>query len=81
MVRYGDCTIASIRELILVPPHIEAVLLAYVRTYPEDAVRIGRALRFREEVRREFENLVAPSVSAPASDEVGICSCAEASAA
>ena len=81
MVRHGDCTIASIRELICVPPEIQAVFLAYVRTYPEDAGRIRRVLRFREEVGRAFENLVAPSMSPPASGEVGICSCAEASAA
>lgn len=63
MVRYGDCTIASIRDLISVPPHVEAVLLAYVRSHPEDAGRIKRVLRFREQVRREFDQLVAPSAS------------------
>ena len=63
MVRYGDCTIASIQDLISVPPRIEAVLLAYVRSHPEDAGRIGRVLRFREEVRREFDQLVEPSAS------------------
>jgi hypothetical protein len=66
MVRYGNCTIAGIRELIAVPPNIEAALLAYAHRHPEDASRIGRALRFRVEVRREFDQLVdMPSLLFP----------------
>ena len=80
MVRYGDCTIASIRSLISVPPNIEARLLAYVGSYPEDAGRIRRVLRFREEVRREFEQLVEHFGSGLTSDEKEIYYYAEASA-
>ncbi len=69
MVRYGNCTITSIRELISVPPAIENVLLAYAHSHPEDAGRIARVLRFREEVRREFDQLVAPqTLFAPGPD-------------
>src|SRR3954464_9436225 len=53
MVRFGNCTITSIRELISVPPSIENVLMAYAHSHPEDAGRIARVLRFREEVRKE----------------------------
>jgi hypothetical protein len=60
MVRYGNCTIASIRELINVPPSIESVLLAYAHSHPEDSGRIARVLRFRVEVLKEFDLLVAP---------------------
>src|SRR4051794_20570655 len=60
MVRFGNCTISSIRELISVPPSIENVLLAYAHSHPEDSGRIARVLRFREEVRKEFDLLVAP---------------------
>jgi hypothetical protein len=60
MVRYGNCTIASIRDLIAVPANIENVLMAYAHAHPEDAGRISRVLRFRLEVRREFDLLVEP---------------------
>ena len=40
MVSYGSCTIESIRDLISVPPAIEATLLAYSERYPKDGRRI-----------------------------------------
>ena len=60
MVRYGNCTIASIRELIAVPANIEESLMAYANCYPEDAGRIVRVLRFRESVLKEFNRLLEP---------------------
>src|SRR5262245_39921324 len=71
MVRYGNCTITSIRELISVPANIENVLMAYAHSHPEDAGRIARVLRFREEVRREFDLLVEPlAMFVPQAQEV-----------
>lgn len=58
MVMTGNCSITSIRKLIAVPPPIEATLRAYARQYPEDASRVERVLRFRENVAREFEALI-----------------------
>jgi hypothetical protein len=61
MVMTGNCSITSIRKLIAVPAPIEATLRAYARQYPEDATRVERVLRFREDVAREFEALVESS--------------------
>ena len=60
MVMEGNCSITSIRKLIAVPPPIEATLRAYARKYPEDASRVERVLKFREDVSREFETLLEP---------------------
>lgn len=51
-------TVEKIRELIAVPPEIEAVLRAYTVRYPEDGASVGRALEFRRRVGEEFERLV-----------------------
>ncbi len=56
--RNGD-TIESVRELIAVPPRIEAALLLYAERNPEDALGIERVLQFRRRVAEEFERLAA----------------------
>lgn len=56
--RNGD-TVESIRELIAVPPHIEAALLLYAERNPEEAFGIERGLQFRRRVAEEFERLAA----------------------
>jgi len=58
MTVYGSCTVESIRELISVPPEIEAALMAYVDHYPKDGDRIRCVLRFRKKVGVEFERLL-----------------------
>jgi hypothetical protein len=55
--RNGD-TVESVRELIAVPPRIEAALLLYAERNPEDALGIERVLQFRRRVAEEFERLV-----------------------
>jgi hypothetical protein len=62
MVMIGNCSITSIRELIAVPPPIEATLRAYARQYPEEGSRVERVLTFREKVARESEALVESSM-------------------
>ena len=46
------------RELISVPPEIEAALLAYAENYPKDGARIRCVLQFRRKVGVEFEKLL-----------------------
>jgi hypothetical protein len=58
MTVYGSCTVESIRELISVPPDIEAALIAYADHYPKDGDRIRCVLRFRRKVGVEFERLL-----------------------
>ena|SRR5579862_6624751 len=58
MVVYGSCTVESIRDLISVPPEIEAALLAYAHRYPKDGERIHCVLQFRRKVGVEFERLL-----------------------
>ena len=58
MAVYGSCTVESIRELISVPPEIEATLLAYADHYPKDGNRIRCVLQFRRKVGMEFERLL-----------------------
>jgi hypothetical protein len=52
----GD-TIEDLRELIEVPPEIEALLRAFARAYPEEGREIEMGLRFRERVLGEFERM------------------------
>lgn len=54
--RNGD-TVQSVRELIAVPPNIEAALWLYAERNPEDAQAIERVLQFRRRVAEEFERL------------------------
>jgi hypothetical protein len=54
--RNGD-TVESVRELIAVPPRMEAALLLYAERNPEDARGIERVLEFRRRVAEEFERL------------------------
>lgn len=54
--RNGD-TVESVRELIAVPPRMEAALLLYAERNPEDALGIERVLQFRRRVAEEFERL------------------------
>lgn len=58
MVLHGSCTVESLRDLISVPPEIEAALLAYADRYPKDGERIHCALQFRQRVAEEFERLL-----------------------
>jgi len=55
---YGSCTVESMRDLISVPPEIEAAVLAYADHYPKDGDRIRCVLRFRRRVGVEFEKLL-----------------------
>jgi hypothetical protein len=66
MVRYGSCTVGSIRDLISVPPEIEASLLAYADRYPKDGQRIHCVLQFRRKVSTEFERLLDGDMSCAA---------------
>jgi hypothetical protein len=63
MTVYGSCTVESIRELISVPPEIEAALLAYADHYPKDGDRIRCVLQFRRKVGIEFERLLQCDMS------------------
>jgi hypothetical protein len=63
MTVYGSCTVESIRELISVPPEIEAALLAYADRYPKDGDRIRCVLQFRRKVGVEFERLLHGDMS------------------
>jgi hypothetical protein len=65
MVRNGKFSITSIRNLIAVPPPIEATLRAYARQHPEEGRRVEQVLRFRKNVAREFETLVESSTRCP----------------
>ena len=61
--RNGD-TVESVRELIAVPPCVEATLLGYAERNPEDCFGIERVLQFRRRVAEEFERLLAdPAIS------------------
>lgn len=68
MTVYGSCTVESIRELISVPPEIEAALMAYADLYPKDGDRIRCVLRFRKKVGVEFERLL--QANAPVADSM-----------
>jgi hypothetical protein len=61
LIRGEAASIESVRELIAVPPEIEAVLCLYATRHPEDARGIERVLRFRKRVREEFDRLVCAS--------------------
>lgn len=50
-------TVEPVRELIAVPPRMEAALLLYAKRNPEDALSIERVLQFRRRVAEEFERL------------------------
>jgi len=63
MTVYGSCTVESIRELISVPPDIEAALIAYADHYPKDGDRIRCVLRFRRKVGVEFERLLQSNMA------------------
>jgi len=69
LIRGEAAAIESVRDLIAVPPEIEAVLCLYAKHHPEDARGIERVLRFRKRVREEFDRLVrgATDVSATVS--------------
>ena len=54
--RNGD-TVEPVRELIAVPPRMEAALLLYAERNPEDALGIERVLEFRRRVAEEFDRL------------------------
>lgn len=65
-------TVEELRELIAVPPKIQAVLLAYAREFPEEAYFVGRTLKFRASVLQEFERLVRDGlpVDLPEAEEI-----------
>jgi len=54
----GD-TVDDIRRLIEVPPHVEATLRAFIRSYPEESFEIEHVLWFRQRVAEEFERLLS----------------------
>lgn len=58
--RNGD-TVQTIRELIAVPPKVEAALWLYASRHPEDRAGIEGALSYRRAVGEEFEWLVRES--------------------
>ena len=57
MIGRNGVTVESIRELIAVPPGIEAALQLYMSRHSEDARGIEKVLRFRQRVRAEFDRL------------------------
>jgi hypothetical protein len=58
LIRRNSASVESIRELIAVPPEIEAVLLLYAKQHQEDARGIEKVLAFRKRVREEFDRLL-----------------------
>jgi len=48
-----------IRQLIEVPPQVEASLRAFIRLHPAEGFEIEHMLSFRQKVAREFEHLLA----------------------
>jgi len=69
MVVKGSCSVDSIRELIEVPPDIEAGLLAYAQANPEGGGVYG-VLKFRRSVALHFEEFLReqPSLSEECDD-------------
>jgi hypothetical protein len=65
MVRKKSDTIESLRELISVPPEIEARLRAYARLNPIAGREIEASLRFRKRVLEEFEALALGGCTKP----------------
>ena len=61
LIRRNAASVESIRDLIAVPPEIEAALCLYARHHPEDARGIEKVLSFRKRVREEFDRLVRES--------------------
>jgi hypothetical protein len=57
MMRRSGGTVESFRELIAIPPEIEAGLTRYAYAHPEDAFGIERVVKFRKRVAEEFERL------------------------
>ena len=54
-------SIESVRDLIAVPPEIEAVLGLNAKHHPGYAPGIEKVLSFRKRVRAEFDRLVRES--------------------
>jgi hypothetical protein len=50
----------SIRELIAVPPQIEALLWNFVKQYPTERRLVEKTIRFRQCLGEEFERLLTP---------------------
>jgi hypothetical protein len=71
LVRTDAESVESVRELIDIPPRVERVLRYYMRTHPEDAAGLEKALRFRKSVREEFDRLVSESKSPASSADFG----------
>lgn len=57
MVGRQDTTLETVRELISVPPEVEALLRAYALANPAEAGELETGLRFRRRVLEEFERL------------------------
>jgi hypothetical protein len=66
LVRRNAASVESVRDLIAVPPEIEAVLCLYAKRHPEDARGIEQVLRFRKRVQEEFDRLVLTSLTSEA---------------
>jgi hypothetical protein len=62
LVRGNAASVESVRDLIAVPPEIEATLRLYARHHPEDARGIEKVLSFRTRVREEFDRIVREQV-------------------
>src|SRR6266404_3063122 len=65
LIRDNVDSIESVRDLIAVPPKIEALLSLYAKHHPEDAEGIEKVLGFRKRVREEFDRLVSGLHSGP----------------
>ena len=61
LIRRHAASVEAVRDLIAVPPEIEAVLFLYAKGHPEDVRGIEKVLRFRRRVREEFDRLVRAS--------------------
>jgi hypothetical protein len=58
LVRGNAASTESIRDLIAVPPEIEAALCLYASQHAKDAQGIEKVLSFRKRVREEFDRLI-----------------------
>ncbi len=60
-VRRGVVSEAQARELIAVPPEIEAKLRAFAAKYPSDGPRLVLVVEFRARVLAEFDRQIRAS--------------------
>jgi hypothetical protein len=60
VIRRGQETVQSVRELIAIPLQVEAVLKSFAVAFPAEAWWIRRVVKYRRAVGEEFERLADP---------------------